>query len=645
MKYLKSKLLLFISALLALTVICLTAVIATLYYRTSVEESEKNSSYLAAAYKQSVDTAMDTFRNELKRTAQAEYVTSGSISKQEQTAQLEKEAKLAGFDYFAVADAQGKTSRSDSIADQIYFQEALKGNTYIASPSVNSSGVLTLMMGTPIGSGKQVLYGEISYDTFSGILKDIKIGADGYAFIVSKDAVTVVHPDKSTVENPVDYLTLSQKDPAYQPIANIYKQIVAGKTGTGYSVYKGTRRLVGFTPLAGPEGWGIAVTTPVVQLMSNLWQAMWISFGLGILLIVLSTIVVRIFAKRITQPILAATHRLELLEQGDLHTEVELVNGRDESARLMAALQNTVNGLRSYISDISHVLSRVVEKDLTVKSGVTYVGDFEPIQAALDTILQALNQTFTSITQSALQVHSGSEQVALGAQNLAENSFQQATAVDHLTSSMADISEHVGINAERSASVKQLSEETIVFVNQGNEQMEEMLHSMNQIDASSKEILNIIKVINDIAFQTNILALNAAVEASRAGSAGKGFAVVADEVRNLAARSAEAAENTTALIEKSIGSVSSGMKIADQTADSLHQIVEKVNHVNTLISGIADATQQQAQTLGELDKDMNRISSATQTNSATAEESAATSEELFTQSKLLEELMQEFKIV
>ncbi len=643
MKYLKSKLLLFITALLAVTVLCLTGLSSALYYKNSVSQSEENTAYLTSAYKQSIDTAMNTFRNEMKITASKSFLSDSSYSAQEQSKLLDEEAKGMGFDYFAIADAQGSTSKGTSVADQQFFKEAKSGNTYIANPALNSEGVLTLMISTPIGSTGKLLYGEVPYDTFSSTISKIKIGESGYAFVVDKTGKTVVHPDKNSVEKPTDYFKLEKTDPSYKPTADIFRQMIAGKTGTGYSYYKGVKRLVGFMPLSGSEGWSVAVTTPVTQIMSNLYITLALCAAAGIFLLFLASFIVRIFSKKITSPIVSATRRIELLAQGNLHEEMEPVKGQDESARLMNALQNTIHGLRSYILDISQVLNGVAEKDLTVKSTVDYVGDFTPIQQALNTILQSLNQTFTGITEAAQQVHSGSEQVALGAQNLAENSTEQASTVDQLTASLGSISKHVQKNAENASTMKKLSEETIDFVDKGNSQMQEMLNSMNNIDASSKEILNIIKVINDIAFQTNILALNAAVEASHAGAAGKGFSVVADEVRSLATKSAEAAKTTAALIQKSIESVNQGMANAGQTADSLSEIVKKVGNVNTLVTSIADASKIQAQTIADLDNGMMQISGVTQTNSATAEQSAATSEELFSQSQWLEKLMMEFK--
>jgi methyl-accepting chemotaxis protein len=350
-----------------------------------------------------------------------------------------------------------------------------------------------------------------------------------------------------------------------------------------------------------------------------------------------------LFAKKMTEPILSVTQRLELLAAGNLTAEVSTVKGKDEVARLTLALSNTIVWLRDLIADISTILERVSQSDLTVSSSITYEGDFIPIRQALDMILKSLRETFASVTRAALQVHTGSEEVAMGAQNLAENSAEQAGTIEQLTNTVKNISEHVGRNAADAVEMEKLSGETIQFVESGNAQMGELLRSMQEIDASSNEIIRITKAINDISSQTNILALNAAVEAARAGAAGKGFAVVAEEVGNLASKSTEAALMTASLIEKSMKSVKNGRGIAEQTAQTLQEIVDKTNRVNILIDNITAASKQQAQSISAVESGMSQISSVTQTNSATAEESAAASEELTNQSETLKHLIEKFK--
>lgn len=642
MKYLKNKLMLYISSILVLTVASLTVISSLLYYRSTTAQAEQYSSYLASAYQQGINSVLNTYRNDIMIVAAKSFLTDGTTSAQQQSL-LADEAKAIGFHFFAVADAQGSTGKGESIADKTFFQQAKAGSTFLSDPTMNASKQLVLYAATPIGTTGNVLYGELPYDALSKELDRIKIGESGYAFVINRAGLTVIHPELANVEKPTDYLKLSQTAASYLPIANIYRQMIAGKTGTGYSVYKGVRRLVAYAPLSGPEGWSAAVTTPVNQLDEGLRSTLEICVGVGLALALIAILITRIFAKKITEPIVRATRRIESLAEGDLHDEEEAVKGKDESARLVLALQNTVHSLRSYIMDISHVLDQVAAKDLTAESTVTYSGDFVSVQSALEQIVQSLNATLNGIALSTEQVRIGSEQVALGGQNLAESSSEQASTTERLTNSLTLVSNRIQENAEYSLSMQNTAQAALTETAQGNEEMGKMLQSMESIDSFSKKIQGIIHMIDDIAFQTNILALNAAVEASRAGEAGRGFSVVADEVRQLASKSAEAAKSTTELIEATIKSVGQGMQNAEKTADSFRKIVDQTNDMNDLVLKMSASLKSQSESIAELDEGMKQISVATQANSATAEESAATSEELLSQAQTLNEMVAEFK--
>lgn len=642
MKYLKNKLLFFVSLLLGFTVIFLTTISSILYYNSSMKESKENSSHLAAAYQQGIDSVLNIYRNELSITASKSFLNDGKTSVSDQKALLQEEAQASGFDYITIADAQGTNEKNDQIADQEFFKQAKSGIPYISDPFLDGDKKLVLYIGAPIGSTGKVLYGALPYQTISNDLTKIKIGESGYAFVVNKNGITVIHPTEDNVANPQNYIELAKQNPSYAPTAKIFQKMMTGATGTGFSFYNGQRRLVGYTPLSGPEGWSVAVTTPLTQIEGTIRFTIAMCAVTGIVLLLLAILITRVFARRLTAPIVAATQRIERLAEGDLQGEIEPANGKDESARLILALQNTICGLRTYISDISNVLSAVASKDLTAKSSVDYKGDFVPIQAALEEILSSLNGTLFHIAESTDQVRSSSEQVALTGRNLAENSSEQAATTENLTNSLEMVSNYIKDNAEYSLSMKDITESALLETQRGNEEMERLLQSMANIDEFSKKIQNIVKIIDDIAFQTNILALNAAVEAARAGEAGKGFSVVADEVRQLASKSADAAKQTTDLIHSTIDSVAQGKKNTEQTAGVFKTIVEQTGNINTLVGKISESLENQSNSVTDLEEGMQRISMVTQSNSATAQESAATSEDLLNQMQMLKELVMEF---
>ncbi|MTK09138.1 MAG: HAMP domain-containing protein [Hungatella sp.] len=644
MKYLKSKLIIFVSLLLVLTVGFLTALTSIFHYQSSIEEAKKNSSYLAASYQQGIDSVLDIYRNQIKITASKSFLTDGKTSAAEQKRLLEEEAQVSGFNYITIADSNGNNDKGDQIGDQEFFKQAVNGVTCISSPFVKGDTDIVFYIGAPIGSTGKVLYGLLPYKAFSDELTKIKIGESGYAFVTDKEGKTVIHPDAGNVSNPKDYFEMAKQDPSYEPTAKIFKAMMDGKTDTGFSYYNGVRRLVGYTPLSGPEGWSVAVTTPLTQIEGNVRLTLLMSVITGLLLLAVSILIVRVFAQRITKPILEATQRLERLAHGDLQDDVELTKGKDESARLILALHNTIRELRSYIMDISHVLNAVANSDLTVTSSVGYMGDFVPIQTALKKILSSLNATLKNIACSAEQVGASSAQVALGGQNLAANSTEQAATTESLVSSLETVSSHIKDNAQYTLTIKDMTESAILETRQGDEEMKKLQESMVSIDSSSKKIQEIIHIIDDIAFQTNILALNAAIEAARAGEAGKGFSVVADEVRELAGKSADAAKQTTDLIHSTMESVAQGKRNTESTAVVFEKIVEQTNTIDTLVSKVYQSLKRQADSVAQLEDGMQKISMVTQSNSATAEESAATSEELLGQMQMLKELIMQFQL-
>lgn len=342
---------------------------------------------------------------------------------------------------------------------------------------------------------------------------------------------------------------------------------------------------------------------------------------------------------------------LERLSRGELLCDMEVAQP-DADTQDLYELYNGISGnlhdsvrtIKGYIDDISRVLGELSNGNIDVEIENTYLGDFVALQDSINKIIDSLNMTFADIRAAADQVASGSEQVSGGAQALSQGATEQASSIEELTVSISTISEQTKQNALSASQASTLSAEAKVSAETGNNRMQDMLNSMKDIDEASTSISKIIKVIDDIAFQTNLLALNAAVEAARAGQYGKGFAVVAEEVRSLAGRSANAAKETTDLIEGTIKKVENGTRIANETADALSSIMKGVEKASTLVDGIATASNEQATAVSQVSRGIEQVAQVVQTTSATAEESAATSEELSSQAALLREMVGRFQL-
>ncbi len=365
----------------------------------------------------------------------------------------------------------------------------------------------------------------------------------------------------------------------------------------------------------------------------------------GVILIVLVVIFLTVYLKReVSAPLGRLTALAQTMEKGNLNAQPAGIDSNDEIGLLAGVFENTILRLRGYIDEIDSVLESIASGDLTASVNQDYIGDFASIKTSLEDIVSQLNDTLTQIVDSADQVSSGSEQVSIGAQALSQGSVEQASAVEQLESVIENISRQVGQTAENAQRASQQAEDVGRQIQKSDEKMQEMIQAMEQINVSSSEISKIIKTIEDIAFQTNILALNAAVEAARAGAAGKGFAVVADEVRNLAGKSSEASQSTTALIERSMAAVEQGARIADETAQQLESVVAGAEGIVKTIGVIAGASRTQADSVAQIQDQIGQISSVVQTNAATAQQSATASEQLSAQAGLLKKLTERFQL-
>lgn len=348
--------------------------------------------------------------------------------------------------------------------------------------------------------------------------------------------------------------------------------------------------------------------------------------------------------KKVIVPIIMARREMLKLSEGDLKSEIQMEENTSEIGMLIGSLKKTRGELQTYIGDISYKLKNMAEGNLNLDHNLEYIGDFIPIRSSMEEILSSLNGTLNEINRASTQVFAASEQVSSGAQALAQGTAEQAGSVEELAVTIGEISAYAKETAANAEEASHRSETASQDVEMCNEKMIEMNRAMTQINLTSGEIRKIVKTIEDIAFQTNILALNAAIEAARAGTAGKGFAVVAHEVRNLANKSAEAAKDTTRLVESSLQSVDMGTRIADETAFALFNVMDTTHGSAEMIEKIKKNAREQAVSIGRVTEGMDQISSVVQTNSATAEESAAASQEMTGQALMLRELVARFRL-
>ena len=558
-----------------------------------------------------------------------------------------------GFTRGNLLDIEGNSYFDENnYAERDYFKSAVKGKEYISSPTISKvTGKVSFLVAAPLWMGGVVdsqIVGVVYFvptETFlNDIVTGIQVGENGYTYIINKTGTSVADRDaaKVGVNNDIE---LSATDSSLVEKAAIEQKMIAGEAG--YDTYKvgAAPMCIAYSPIANTDGWSLGVVTMENDFLGNFYISLIITGVVVLVAFAGAWFISYRLKKFVSEPINIISERLELLAQGDLRSAVPKVNAHSaELYKLCGSTEDIVHSLSAIVGDNSSVLSRMADGDFTASPSVDYLGDFSAIENSMIRIVEELRETIGLISQSSALVNSNADQSAANASNLSEGTLEQAAAVQELSATIEDISGQIKHTAENAGQASEMTQNMLSELEHSNAQMLALDKAMKDIDASSQKVSKIIKTIEDIAFQTNILALNAAVEAARAGEAGKGFAVVADEVRNLASKSADAAKDTTTLIQSTLSAVSSGMHLADEATKSLSVVVDSATTVQQSTKEISDATAAQDTAVSQVVLGVERISTVVQTNSASSEEAAATSSELTEEVHKLNELVQRFHL-
>lgn len=526
--------------------------------------------------------------------------------------------------------------------------------TTIVFPVHNASGAMTSMLAADLNLGKlQELIDTYNTD-------------DIYSILVDGEGNLIAHPNQDYVAQLYNYKTatktLSTKDSSGKEITeevsitlpegfqDMTDALLQGNTGTvELKTETGEDAIYAYQPIEIPgasDPWGVITVHLKSAAFSSTTSIISSTALFSLIVGLISVGIAVVVARRIVRPLKTLARCAEQIANGKLDVEIRC-DTKGETGEVATALSHTVVRLNSYITyiaEITNALNKIADGNLNFYLKQDYVGEFAKIKEALFAIRETLSHTLYKIQDVAEDVNASSQVLSESAHSLASGSTLQASTLQELSASISEISEHVqktASHAEHAQSIATTSEGKIM---EGDAQMQSMVEAMEEISQSSIEINQIIKTIDDIAFQTNILALNAAIEAARAGTAGKGFAVVADEVRTLAQKSAEAAHHTSLLIEKSSKAVEQGRKIANETADSLKEIVTFSQDTSKLIQEIASSSTMQSQSISQINIGVEQVASVVQTNSAASEETDATSQELSRKAQNLRDLIGKFQL-
>lgn len=564
----------------------------------------------------------------------------------------ENELEVTDFALFKMSDfyiGSDRFSEADTEALQslyVYQEAKLNDAAAISEPMANADGTgFEFAIAVP-GTSNVTNYMLIMFfdaQVLSDIVDSIQFSDNSSAYIINADGKMIASSDIQNVLDEVNYTVLAESDSKYSEIAELQNLALSGEVGAEKIRFNGVKSRVAYSPIDDSK-WAVMLISPDSDFNGTLNITTIILIVISVVLVISAFICTFIIMNGVVNPIIMVTERLKGLSDGDLSSETPVILEKNEIGVLSESLAGTVNSLRAYIQQISSALTNISQGNLAFEMDGRFEGDFVEIKESFNSILAQLRKTFGNISNSANTVSVAASQMASGAQLLSDGATRQSIAVNEVSSRMETIVEYISGSSKAASKTEELAGDIREQIDSCNREMSKMLESMDDISKSSAQISDIIQVIDDIAFQTNILALNAAVEAARAGDAGLGFAVVADEVRNLANMSADAAKQTSQLIEDSLRNVKRGTVIAKTTADSLDKIVLGATEINDKVKDIAESAEHQNKLISDIYESVNSVTAVIDNTTSTAEESSASAADMSDQAEVLRDMIDFFKI-
>lgn len=570
-------------------------------------------------------------------------IISGDYSVKEKMEVVNAYVQAYGFTSGNILDKNGVSIKDGTdFSSRNYVANALAGKVNISEVNLSKyTNTYGVSVAAPIYDGennvKGVIYLRLENNFILDIIGKIKISENGYAYLVDEAGNIIVHPDE-TISNHVNILEESHT------LAALGKRMLSGERGSGQYTRKNKLLFCGYSPVINSNGWSMVIAAPEADFTENLYGVIRMTLIVTILAIIAALLISASVAGYVGKSVNNVKDVLVRIVNGDFSMKLERSQKKDEIAVLENSAAELVDTLSDIVGSSNRILGAMAKYDLTMENMKSYPGEFNSISVSVNTIKNMLNQMIVKVQNTVAGVETGSTQLSEAAAMLSEGTVMQASSIQKVVKDFEDVVEKINHISSNTSIVNGNLMRLDAQIQNSNEEMTQLLEAVKEVEKMSGDIQKIVATIDSIAFQTNLLSLNASVEAARAGESGKGFAVVAGEVRNLATKSIAASKRTADLIEKCLTSIVHAKECADTTFGCLVDIVSGSGEISRTFGDISADTAEQSERSKDIQSEINRISDVIQSNSSTAEETAASSETLSNQASDLDNLVRMFKV-
>lgn len=590
-----------------------------------------------------ISQQLEDYLNVVSMAGKSQILSDAEVSIAEKTSYLDEYVEMYGFTSANLLNAKGVSLIDGTdFSDRDYVASALNGTSNVSDVTLSKyTNTYGVSVAAPVyntaGNISGVVYFRLDIDFMMDVIKNITISDNSYAYLIDNKGNVIVHPNNNLILS----CNLNEQQGS---MADLAKMIKENRSGDSTYTYNDETIMCGFGPIDHTNNWTIVIAAPETDFTPYIEIVNRITLLLDFIAIIIAIIFSAFLASSISRPIERIKEALLAVSSGDFSLKLPTIKRKDEVGVLQNTTVSLVNTLSDIIGQANQIMDSIANYDLSVKDMNDYPGEFNKLSASVNSIKHIMNNLIVEVKNSVYTVQNGSHEIAQATSMLSEGAVSQADSIQTVVGDFADMVERIDSNSEHEELINQKLTALDQNIHTANGQMENLMAAVNSIETMSADIQKIVGTIDSIAFQTNILSLNASVEAARAGETGRGFAVVAEEVRNLAVKCREASMKTSELVNACVDSISNAKECADATFESLTGIVTDSSQISAAFQNITNDTMEQVNKSKRIQDEVNNISNVVQTNTSTAEETAASTTLLSEQAMHLKKIIEKFKI-